>query len=102
MIIVRRKVASMDKLNNNIIDFSKFNPNTQSGINSESARNYFIRQVLPYVSEPSLQRLISASISEDQQLLRIEMMRMYIESELIRPSTSKANKLQLFFKNDDV
>lgn len=92
----------MDNRNNNLIDFSKFISNAQTGISSEAARNYFIRQVLPYVSELSLQRLISASISEDQQSLRIELMRMYIESELIRPSTAKVNQLQLFFKADHV
>jgi hypothetical protein len=90
----------MDKLNNNLIDFSKFIPNAQTGISSEAARKYFISQVLPYVSEPSLQRLIAASISADQQSLRIELMRMYIESELSRPSTAKTNQLQLFFKPD--
>lgn len=87
----------MDNTNNNLIDFSRFTPRAQNDIDRNAAKEYFIRQVLPYVSGASLERLITASIYKDPQSLRLEMLRMYIEAELAKPNTSNPTNLQAFF-----
>jgi hypothetical protein len=84
-------------MNSNLIDFSKFMPHEQVNIDSESAKKYFISEVLPYVCVASLQRLITANAAGNPQLVGIEMMRMFVESELMRPSKADANKLKLYF-----
>lgn len=84
-------------MNSNVIDFSKFMPQEQTGINSELAKNYFINEVLPHVSMASLQRLITANASGNSQLVGLEMMRLFVESELIKPTTTTENSLKSFF-----
>ena len=84
-------------VNCNLIDFSKFFPHEQVSIDCEAAKRYFISEVLPYVCAASVQRLIIANASGDTQLVRLEMMRMYVESELMRPSNTITNNLKLFF-----
>ena len=84
-------------MNSNLIDFSKFMPHEQVNIDSKAAKEYFIREVLPYVCMASLQRLITANASGNSQLVRLEMMRMFVESELTKPLKTDANSLNLFF-----
>jgi hypothetical protein len=84
-------------MDSNLIDFSKFMPREKINLDSESAKKYFISEVLPYVCVASLQRLISANTSGNPQLVRLEMMRMFVESELMRPTNTDANRLKLFF-----
>ncbi|MBP2625813.1 MAG: hypothetical protein H6Q68_524 [Firmicutes bacterium] len=84
-------------MNSNLIDFSKFMPHEQASIDSEAAKKYFISEVLPYVCMASLQRLITANASGNSQLVRLEIMRMYVESELIKPTMTEINSLKLFF-----
>ena len=62
-----------------------------------AAKNFFISEVLPYVCMASLQRLITANSYANPQLVRLEMMRMYVESESIKPTKRDANSLNLFF-----
>ena len=84
-------------MNSNLIDFSRFIPHEQTNIDSVAAKNFFISEVLPYVCMTSLQRLITANASSNTQLVRLEMMRMFVESELMRPTKTDANSLKLFF-----
>ncbi len=84
-------------MNNNLIDFSKFTAEKQAGIDIEAAKKYFICEVLPYAGEASLQRLIQADISDNPQSVKIEMMRMFVESELMRTTTSDTNIMKTFF-----
>jgi hypothetical protein len=84
-------------MDSNLIDFSKFTPNKQSMINNEAAKKYFIAEVLPYVCGDSLQRLITANISGNSQVIQIEMKRVFIEAELMRPTNTDTNSLQTFF-----
>lgn len=84
-------------MNNNLIDFSKFTPRLQVNIDNEAAKNFFISEVLPYVSMTSLQRLITANTSDNSQLVRLEMMRMFVESELMRPTNRDVSSLNSFF-----
>ncbi|MEN6411500.1 MAG: hypothetical protein ABFC84_01900 [Veillonellales bacterium] len=85
----------------NLIDFSKFTVDKQSGINIAAAKKYFIEEILPYVGEVSLQRLIKANFSENQRSIQLEMMRMFIESELMRPDTTEESRLRLFFAESE-
>ena len=89
-------------MDSNLIDFSKFTPNKQSMINNEAAKKYFIAEVLPHVCGDSLQRLITANISGNSQLVQIEMKRMFIEAELMRPNNTDTNSLQTFFDKPKV
>jgi len=84
-------------MDSNVIDFSKFIPNGQTTIDNEAAKKYFINDVLPYASAASLQRLITANISNNSQLIQLEMMRIFIESQLMRPANTDTNSLELFF-----
>jgi len=85
-------------MNNNLIDFSKFMPHEQVCIDSEAAKNFFISEVLPYVGMASVQRLITANATGNSHLVRLEMMRMFVESELTRPTkTDASSSLKLFF-----
>jgi|GEM_PF-3313156 len=84
-------------MNSNLIDFSRFMPHGQTNIDSEAAKKFFISEVLPCVCMTSLQRLITANASGNTQLVRLEMMRMFVESELMRPTKTDANSLNLFF-----
>ena len=84
-------------VNCNLIEFSKFLPHKQVSIDCEAAKRYFISEVLPYVCVTSVQRLIIANASADTNLIRLEMMRMYVESELTRPSNT--NNLKNFFQS---
>ena len=86
-------------MSSNLIDFSQFVTDKQGTINIEAAKHYFIREVLPYVGENSLQRLIQADLSGDPQTVKIEMMRMFVESELLRTTTSDTSKIKTFFSN---
>lgn len=79
-----------------VVDFSKFLSDKRFGINREAAKQYFIREVLPYVKEASLQKLIKASMAGDSQTVQLEMMRMYVEAELSRPDPDE-NTLKSFF-----
>lgn len=88
-------------MNSNLIDFSKIVADKQAEIDMEAAKQYFIGEVLPYIGEASLQRLIQAGISGDSHLVKLEMMRMYVESELMRPTKTDVNSLKtIFFKPD--
>jgi hypothetical protein len=90
-------------MNNNLIDFSKFTANKQADINIEAAKKYFIGEVLPYVGENSLQRLIQADIANNPQFIRLEMMRMFVESQLMRTTPSDTNRIKdFFFKSDKI
>ena len=84
-------------MNSNLIDLTKFMPHKQVSINCEAAKQYFIREVLPYVCMDSLQRLIIANTSDNPQLIRLEMMRLFVESQLMRPTTTDTNNLEQFF-----
>ena len=86
-------------MSSNLIDFSKFVTDKQGTVDIEAAKHYFIREVLPYVGEDSLQRLIQADLSGNPQVVKIEMMRMFVESELVRTTKSDTNKLKTFFSN---
>ncbi len=88
-------------MNGNLVDFSKFVANKQVTIDVESAKQYFIGEVLPYVGEASLQRLIQADIAGNPHLVQIEMMRMFVESELMRTTPTDANRLKTFFAGPD-
>ena len=63
----------------NLIDFSKSMPNEQVSIDSEAAQKYFISEVWPYVCAASLQRLIKAHAPDNSKLVRLEMMRMFVD-----------------------
>lgn len=91
-------------MNSNLIDFSKFMPHEQVGVDSKAAKHFFINEVLPYVSVASLQRLITANVSGKPQLVQLEMTRMFVESELMRPTTTDQNSLKSFFseKNAEI
>lgn len=84
-------------MNNNLIDFSRFTPRETVKIDNEAAKKYFINEVLPYVSLNSLQRLIAANTSSNSPLVKLEMMRMFVESELMNPNTTDTSSLNLFF-----
>ncbi|WP_378954790.1 hypothetical protein [Pelosinus sp. sgz500959] len=84
-------------MNSNLIDFSKFIPHEKETIDSEAAKKYFISEVLPYVSIASLQRLITGNASDNTQVVRLEIMRMFVESELMKPTTTNMNSLKKFF-----
>jgi hypothetical protein len=86
-------------MNTNLIDFSKFTADKQTGIDIEAAKQYFISEVLPYVGEASLQRLIRADISGDPHFVKVEMMRMFVESELMRTTQTDTSRLKTFFKS---
>lgn len=81
----------------NLIDFSKFATGKQSGIDIEAAKIFFVNEVLPYTSEASLERLIKADFSGDSVAVKLEFMRMFVESELMRPTTTEENSLRSFF-----
>lgn len=83
----------------NLIDFSKFAVGKQCDINLEAAKQYFIDEILPYVGEESLERMIKADFAGDPHAVKIEFMRMFIESELMRPSKTDVNKLRSFFSD---
>lgn len=85
----------------NLIDFSKFTIGKQSGLDIEAAKKYFITEVLPYVGEASLERLIKAEYGGDQLTVKTEFMRMFIEAELMKPTTGSSNSLSLFFSELD-
>lgn len=91
------KNGGEENLTDNLIDFSKFVPDNQSGIDCEAAKKYFIEEILPYVGEASLKRLINANLSKNQHLVQLEMMRMFIEAELRKPAETDISKLRLFF-----
>lgn len=82
-------------MNSNLIDFSKFMPHDKISIDIEAAKSFFISEVLPYVGMASVQRLITANTSSNPQLIRLEMMRMFVESELMKPTNT--NHLKSFF-----
>ena len=84
-------------MNSNLINFSKFMPHGQVSIDSNAAKKYFLSEVLPYVCMASLQRLIRANTTNNPQLVRLEMMRMFVESELMKPSKTDENSLKSFF-----
>jgi len=84
-------------MNSNLIDFSKKMSHEPVHIDNEAAKIFFINEILPYVCATSLERLIAANTSGNQQLIQLEMMRMYVESELMRPSKTNANSLNLYF-----
>ncbi len=86
-------------MNNNLIDFSKITADKQAAIDREAAKQYFICEVLPYVGEASLQRLIQADIANNSQVIKLEMMRMFIESQLMRPTSADTNRIKKFFSN---
>ena len=85
-------------MNSNLIDFSKFTADKQTGIDIEAAKQYFISEVLPYIGEASLQRLIKADIAGDPNYVKIEMMRMFVESELMRTTHTDTSRLKTFFQ----
>jgi len=82
-------------MNSNLIDFSKFMPHEQVIIDIEAAKTFFINNVLPYVCLASVQRLITANNSSNSQLVQLEMLRMFVESELTKPTST--NHLKSFF-----
>ncbi|MBU2699824.1 hypothetical protein Ga0466249_000905 [Sporomusaceae bacterium BoRhaA] len=84
-------------MTNNLIDFSKAAANKKVAIDLEAAKKFFIGQVLPYVGEASLQRIIQANVSGDPHLIQLEMMRMFVESELMKPTDPDPNRLRIFF-----
>lgn len=84
-------------MSSNLIDFSKFMPDKQAGIDIEAAKKYFVNEVLPYVCEDALQRLIQADLAGDPHQVHVEMMRMFIESELMRTNKSDTSSLRSFF-----
>ncbi len=86
-------------MSSNLLDLSKFIVDKQGNIDVEAAKKYFIREVLPNVGEDSLQRLIQADISGNPYNARIEMKRMFIESELMRKTKADTSKLKDFFSN---
>lgn len=84
-----------------MIDFSKFTADKQTDIDIEAAKKYFIGEVLPYVGKDSLQRLIQAHIANNPQFIKIEMMRMFVESQLTRTTSSDTNMVKNFFEKSD-
>lgn len=86
-------------MSSNLVDFSKFVVDKQGNIDIEAAKEYFIREVLPYAGEDSLQRLIQADISGNPHSVKIEMMKMFVESELMRTTQADTNKIRTFFSN---
>lgn len=86
-------------MSNNLIDLSKFIIDKHGNIDIEAAKKYFVREVLPYVGEASLQRLIQADFSGDPRNVRIEMKRMFIESELMRTTKTDRSELKTFFSD---
>ncbi len=88
-------------MTDNLLQFSQFVPGKQSAIDVEAANRYFINEVLPYVGEVNLLRLINADLSGNAHSVQLAMMRMFIESELTKPGTAAATKLRLFFTEPD-
>lgn len=81
-----------------LIDFSRFTADRKSNIAIEAAKQYFINTVFPYIGETSLQRLAQANIAANRHLVKLEIMRIFIASELIKATNAEANELQLFFE----
>ncbi len=88
-------------MNSNLIDFAKFMDDKQAGVDIEAAKEYFIREVLPYVGEVSLQRLIQADTSGNPHSVKLEMMRMFVESELLRTTKADTTILKTIFLKAD-
>ena len=81
---------------NSLIDLTRLIPKGRTDINGDTAKKYFITEVLPFVGAESLQRLITANESDDLEMVRLEMMRMFLEAELTRPlKPGVNNKLNL-------
>ncbi len=70
----------------NLIYFSKEKDTKGSDINMESAMGYFVENVLPYAGKNSLLRLIQANQDGDIQAIKLEMTRLFIEAEIMRPA----------------
>ncbi|CUH95663.1 hypothetical protein P22_1738 [Propionispora sp. 2/2-37] len=83
-------------ITDNVVDFSRFLSDSHLRIDHEAAKQYFIKEVLPYVREAGLQQLIKASMAGNSQAVHLEMMRMYVEAELNRPDPDN-NILKSFF-----
>lgn len=81
----------------NLVDFSQFQSGKSMSIDTAAAKHYFLHEVLPYASKASLERLILANWSEESVRVHHEMMRIFIESQLSRPSTGTPNQLEAFF-----
>lgn len=84
-------------MNSNLIDFSKKLPHEPQPVDSTAAKIYFINEILPYVCAASMERLITANVSGNLQLIQLEMMRMYVESEITRPTKTAITSLNLYF-----
>ena len=84
-------------MNSNLIDFCKFASHNKVNVDKNAAKIFFINEVLPHVGITSLQRLIIANSSDNPELVRLEMMRMFVESELMKSSSTDGKGLNLFF-----
>lgn len=72
----------------NLIHFLKHAPDKQAGVDLDVAKRFFIEEVLPYVNKRSLERLIQANHTANLDAIQLEMMRMFIESEIMRSDQS--------------
>lgn len=81
----------------NLIYFSKHISESQIGVDSVAAKKYFVEQVLPYVGDVALQRLLKAEMSGDAQAIRLEMARLFIEAEIMRPNENSSGSISKFF-----
>lgn len=85
-------------MNDNVLFFNRPNEPRLSGVDVDLAKRYFIEEVLPYTGKASLLRMLQANAAGDLDAVKLEMTRMFLESEVLRPSASQeANTLQVYF-----
>lgn len=81
----------------NLIPFSR-TVEKNTGIDIALAKQYFIKEVLPYIGTDSLLRLIQENNIGNQHSVQTELMRLFIEAEVSRPSADQEpGKLNIFF-----
>lgn len=86
-------------MNNNLLYFQKPAAIKEPNINLEKAKRYFVEGVLPYTGKASLLRLMNANISGDMEAIKLEMTRMFIEAEIMKPvdTETTSSTLQAYF-----